>query len=146
VTKSRSNPAFDLLSNPFTLLDVTPEANARQVEEALADALDDQLASETQLQSARQVLLTSRLRLHAEVSYLLDLDPSAARAIIDSLGSGMSIRFHYCPRIYAEADLTRPFGEVCSAPIPLKKSAEVVCPWIFGSPLESDSAGRGCWK
>ena len=54
-------------------------AGAREIEDAFADALSDEVASEADLQRARQILLTPRLRLEAEVSYLLDVDLSPSR-------------------------------------------------------------------
>ena len=53
----RSSPAFDLLSNPFSLLRVRMTADAREIEAAFGDALSDEVAPEADLQRARQVLL-----------------------------------------------------------------------------------------
>jgi peptidoglycan hydrolase-like protein with peptidoglycan-binding domain len=106
VTGPTQTAAFDLLSNPFARLGVGPDSSIRDVEDALEDALADEVAPEAELQKARQILLTPRLRLAAEVSYLLDVEPATVREVIDRVKSGLAAsdapgfanRLHALPR------------------------------------------------
>jgi len=107
MTGTTTPAAFDLLSNPFAILGVKMTADAREIEDAFGDAVADEVASEQDLQRARQVLLTPRIRLEAEVSYLLDVDPGTAQDVLSKLKSPslpsdaattLSARLHSLPR------------------------------------------------
>ncbi|WP_414475829.1 peptidoglycan-binding protein [Microvirga sp. M2] len=99
--------AFDLLSNPFALLGVKMTADAREIEDAFGDAVADEVAPEQDLQRARQVLMTPRIRLEAEVSYLLDVDLGTVQEVLRMLKSPglasdaaatLSTKLHSLPR------------------------------------------------
>jgi hypothetical protein len=99
--------AFDLLSNPFALLSVKMTADAREIEDAFGDAVADEVAPEQDLQRARQVLMTPRIRLEAEVSYLLDVDHGTVHEVLKTLKSSapardaaaaLSTKLHSLPR------------------------------------------------
>lgn len=107
MTGTATPSAFDLLSNPFALLDVKMTADAREIEDAFGDAVADEVAPEQDLQRARQVLMTPRIRLEAEVSYLLDVDPGTVQEVLRTLKSSgltpdaaaaLSTKLHSLPR------------------------------------------------
>ncbi len=84
-----SRPAnFDLLQNPFVVLGITPATSNEGVLEAFEDALADGIYSENELNDAKQLLLNPRLRLNAELSFLLDTPIETARGIYDRLRQG----------------------------------------------------------
>ncbi len=64
--------SFDLLANPFSILDIEPTASFEAVADAFDDALADRTASESELATAREALITPRQRTVAELSFLLD--------------------------------------------------------------------------
>jgi peptidoglycan hydrolase-like protein with peptidoglycan-binding domain len=107
MTGSVTSSAFDLLSNPFALLGVKMTADAREIEDAFGDAVADEVAPEQDLQRARQVLMTPRIRLEAEVSFLLDVDPGTVQEVLKTLKSSvlapdaeaaLSTKLHSLPR------------------------------------------------
>jgi tetratricopeptide (TPR) repeat protein len=76
---------FNLLLNPFVLLDVSPTATAQDIKSAYEDATEDNVAAADILLRAQQTLLTPRLRIDAEVGGLLDVDEQKSRLIIAAL-------------------------------------------------------------
>ena len=76
---------FNLLLNPFVLLDVSPAATAQDIKNAYEDAIEDNVAPPEILLRARQTLLTPRMRIDAEVGGLLDVDEQKSRLIIAAL-------------------------------------------------------------
>jgi hypothetical protein len=81
---------FDLLSNPFVLLRVTPHSTAQEIKHAYEDALEEGIAPGDVLQRAQQSLLTPKLRIDAEVGGFLDVRPELASHIIAKLKAGTS--------------------------------------------------------
>src|SRR5687767_6464699 len=107
MTGTATPSAFDLLSNPFALVGVKMTADAREIEDAFGDAVADEVAPEQDLQRARQVLMTPRIRLEAEVSYLLDVDSGTVQEVLRTLKSSrltldaaaaLSTKLHSLPR------------------------------------------------
>jgi uncharacterized membrane protein (UPF0127 family)/tetratricopeptide (TPR) repeat protein len=79
---------FNLLENPFVVLGVSLTATAQDVKHAYEDALEDGLENEDVLLRAQQTLLTPRLRIDAEVSGFLDIDPGLASSIVAAIRAG----------------------------------------------------------
>jgi hypothetical protein len=80
---------FDLLSNPFILLRVTPYSTAQEIKHGYEDALEEGIASADVLQRAQQSLLTPKLRIDAEVGGFLDVRPEVASHVIGKLEAGV---------------------------------------------------------
>jgi len=80
--------AFNLLANPFVLLGLQSNATAQDVKDACEDAIEDGIASEEDVRRAQQILLTPKLRLHAEISGLLDVELGLASQIVTELKRG----------------------------------------------------------
>ena len=99
--------SFDLFRNPFVLLGLDLSASARQVAEAFEDAVADGHASESELVTARQAVLTPLPRLKAEVGALADTPSSEWRSIFTALKSSQ-----------ASSSLRRAFAKVA----PLSRS------------------------
>ncbi|MGO4389072.1 peptidoglycan-binding protein [Microvirga sp. 2YAF29] len=107
MTGSVTPSTFDLLSNAFALLGVKMTADTREIEDAFGDAVADEVAPEQDLQRARQILMTPRIRLEAEVSYLLDVDHGTVQEVLKTLKSfgltrdaaaALSTKLHSLPR------------------------------------------------
>lgn len=77
--------AFDLTQNPFNLLGTSIRATREQLVEAHEVALTDGRAEEADLVRARQLVLTPRTRIDAELSWLPGSSPSQAREILSKL-------------------------------------------------------------
>lgn len=66
---------FDLLSNPFVVLRISPTASKEDVAVAFDEAMAEGRASDESLREARRQLLAPKLRLAATVDFLVDADP-----------------------------------------------------------------------
>jgi tetratricopeptide (TPR) repeat protein len=84
-TSARAGGRFNLLLNPFVLLNVEPNATAQTIKQAAEDALEDGNEPADVIQRAQQILLTPRLRVDAEVAGFLDVAPELAKHIISEL-------------------------------------------------------------
>jgi len=82
--------SFDLLRNPFVLLGLDLAASAKRVSDAFEDAVADGHASELELVTARQAILTPTSRLKAEVGALADTPSSEWRSILTALRSSQT--------------------------------------------------------
>jgi hypothetical protein len=82
--------SFSLLSNPFILLGISPNATPQNIKNAYEDAVEDGIANVEVLRRAQQELLTPRLRIHAEVGGLVDVAPDLASRLISWLQAGAS--------------------------------------------------------
>ena len=82
--------SFDLFRNPFVLLGLDLSASARRVADAFEDAVADGHASESELVTARQAILTPLSRLKAEVGALADTPSSEWRSILTALKSSQT--------------------------------------------------------
>ncbi len=78
---------FDLLSNPFVLLSVSPSTPKAELAEALDDKLAEDGTDEQALRDALRVLLVPNQRLRAELSYLLDTPKRTSELTIDRLAA-----------------------------------------------------------
>ena len=77
---------FELVKNPFVVLGVNPRSTKADIHEAVEDALLDaeNIDAERCLEIARQTLIAPNERLHAELSYLLEMRPAEARKAVAS--------------------------------------------------------------
>ena len=82
---------FNILTNPFVLLGLSPTAKPAAIKEAYEDAVEDGVEDADVLQRAQQTLLTPRLRIEAEVGGFLDVDPGLAAQIVSDIRSGTPI-------------------------------------------------------
>jgi tetratricopeptide (TPR) repeat protein len=82
---------FNILTNPFVLLGLSPTAKPAAIKEAYEDAVEDGVEDAHVLQRAQQTLLTPRLRIEAEVGGFLDVDPGLAAQIVSDIRSGTPI-------------------------------------------------------
>jgi peptidoglycan hydrolase-like protein with peptidoglycan-binding domain len=82
---NNSASTFDLLSQPFYLLGVSPAAKIEELSEALEDRLSEGQASQSDLLSARQIAANPKKRLKAELASLLDTPEGAANEVIQRL-------------------------------------------------------------
>lgn len=76
---------FDLRTNPFAVLGLTPRDGPDAIARAVEARLADPVADEHRLRQAQQNLMAPRRRLQAEMAWLLDLAPSHAQAILAAL-------------------------------------------------------------
>ncbi len=76
---------FDLTQNPFAILGVSPRSGTTEIADAKADRLFDSEYDEAALEVAHSELIVERKRLFHEVSWLADLAPNRARAIVAEL-------------------------------------------------------------
>jgi tetratricopeptide (TPR) repeat protein len=83
---------FNILKNPFVLLGLPPTAKPVAIKEAYEDAIEDEVDDADLLMRAQQTLLTPKLRIEAEVSGFLDVDPGLATQIVSDIRSGTQIR------------------------------------------------------
>ena len=77
--------SFNLLENPFVLLNISPTASNAAIVEAFEDAIADESSPEPVLNTAKQSLLDPKFRIHAELSFLLDTPFEKASAAIAML-------------------------------------------------------------
>ena len=82
---------FDLLSNPFAVLGITPRDDASAITIAYEDALDEAKLDEHELLSAQQSLMASRPRLAAELSWLTGVAPRVAANICSKIAGQIPI-------------------------------------------------------
>jgi tetratricopeptide (TPR) repeat protein len=82
---------FNILTNPFVLLGLSPTAKPAAIKEAYEDAVEDGVEDADLLRRAQQTLLTPRLRIEAEVGGFLDVDPGLAAQIVSDIRSGTPI-------------------------------------------------------
>jgi hypothetical protein len=73
---------FLVTSNPFFILVVTPRDNLAAIEEAYEDAVVENPDQETALLQIKQNLLSPKARLAAELSWVSELDPKRAEALL----------------------------------------------------------------
>jgi peptidoglycan hydrolase-like protein with peptidoglycan-binding domain len=81
---------FDLLTNPFSILDVDPTASLEQVAKAF-DAAATGHALESELIAARWALTDSRQRTLAELSFLLDTPAHEVKPLLAALKADTSL-------------------------------------------------------
>src|SRR6266404_3694998 len=77
--------SFDLLKNPLFLLGLEPTASLEKIADAYEDAVADQVASESEITTAREALVNPRQRLAVELSFLFDTPPSQVKVICAAL-------------------------------------------------------------
>jgi hypothetical protein len=82
---------FDLLSNPFAVLGITPRDDASAITIAYEDALDEAKLDEHELLSAQQSLMASRPRLAAELGWLTGAAPKVAADICSKIAGQIPI-------------------------------------------------------
>ncbi len=75
----------DITQNAFHLLNLSIRASRKEVAEAYHEAIADSRAGEDVLARARRVVLVSRTRLEAELSWFLAISPSQAQDILSKL-------------------------------------------------------------
>lgn len=68
--------SFELLRNPFLLLRIRPTTPLEEISNAVEDAISDAVNPEAIIYAARDTLLNPRLRLAAELSFILDTPPA----------------------------------------------------------------------
>jgi hypothetical protein len=76
---------FDLTTNPFAVLGLTPRDNADAIARAVEALLADPAADEGRVRRAQQNLMAPRPRLQAELAWLIGVAPSRAQAILGAL-------------------------------------------------------------
>jgi len=76
---------FDLTSNPFAILRVSPRDDRDAILAAYEDAVTEGRPDERKLLEAQHALMASKPRLHAELSWLLDVAPARVNSILNSL-------------------------------------------------------------
>jgi tetratricopeptide (TPR) repeat protein len=74
---------FDLRTSPFYLLGVSPRDNREIIAQATETALAEGTLDEAVATRAQQILMSPRLRLGAELSWLLGLAPNRVRHLIE---------------------------------------------------------------
>src|SRR5262245_37713576 len=79
---------FGLLLNPFTLLGLPLTATAQDINRAYEEIVETNAIAIDLLQRCRQILLTPRLRIDAELGGLLDIAPALAAQITGKLKAG----------------------------------------------------------
>jgi hypothetical protein len=82
---ARRPSSFDLLENAFVVLGITPATSNENALQAYEDRLAEPGSSESRLNDAKQSILNPRLRLSAELSYLLDTPDGVARDTYDRI-------------------------------------------------------------
>jgi tetratricopeptide (TPR) repeat protein len=83
---------FNILKNPFVVLNLPPTAKPAAIKEAYEDAVEDGTVDANVLMRAQQTLLTPRLRTEAEVGGFLDVNPSLAAEIVSDIRCGIALR------------------------------------------------------
>jgi hypothetical protein len=76
---------FDLRASPFYLLGVSPRDNRAIVAQAAETAMAEGTLDEAVATRAQQILMSPRLRLGAELSWLAGLAPNRVRQLIESI-------------------------------------------------------------
>ncbi|WP_315715374.1 MULTISPECIES: peptidoglycan-binding domain-containing protein [unclassified Bradyrhizobium] len=95
---------FQLLANPFFVLQVDPTTPLDRISEAVEDALADGEVPESAIMAAREALINPRQRTGAELSYLIDSPSSHIPRLVTALNeSGPSA-------ILKEANRTAPLS------------------------------------
>jgi hypothetical protein len=82
---------FNILKNPFVVLNLSPNARPTTIKEAYEDAVEDGADDAHVLMRAQQTLLTPRLRTEPEVGGFLDVHPDLAAEIVSDIRSGAPI-------------------------------------------------------
>jgi hypothetical protein len=78
--------AFDLRTNPFAVLGVSPRDGRDAITRALEQRLGDPEIDEDFLHQAQRSLMAPRPRLQAEATWLIGLAPSRVQVILAALG------------------------------------------------------------
>jgi hypothetical protein len=76
---------FDLRTSPFYLLGVSPRDNRAIVAQAMETAIAEGALDEAIATRAQQILMSPRLRLGAELSWLTGLAPNRVKQLIESI-------------------------------------------------------------
>ena len=74
---------FDLRTSPFYLLGVSPRDNRAIIAQATETAIAEGMLDESVATRAQQILMSPRLRLGAELGWLVALAPNRVRQIIE---------------------------------------------------------------
>jgi tetratricopeptide (TPR) repeat protein len=82
---------FNILKNPFVVLNLPPNAKPTTIKEAYEDAVEDGADDGDVLMRVQQTLLTPRLRTEPEVGGFLDVHPGIAAEIVSDIRSGVPI-------------------------------------------------------
>jgi hypothetical protein len=77
--------AFSLAENPFVVLPVSPRSTRAQVDAAYAARVTAHAAGEKDYLAARQSLISPEGRLAAEVSWLIDIEPTDAMPLMTAM-------------------------------------------------------------
>jgi hypothetical protein len=80
---------FDLRTSPFYLLGVSPRDDGSTIEDAKETAISDGRLSETEALRQQQLLMAPRLRLGAELAWLLGVAPNRARKLIEVVSTSV---------------------------------------------------------
>jgi hypothetical protein len=88
--KYAGRTSFDLLHNPFILLNIQPSVSNSDLLEKIDDSISDYPDLEEEFTSSKQILLNPRLRIDAELSALIDTPPGERNSIIAKLRGGLS--------------------------------------------------------
>jgi hypothetical protein len=75
---------FDLRTSPFYLLGVSPRDNRAIIAQATETAISEGTLDETVATRAQQILMSPRLRLGAELSWLPGLAPNRVKQLIEA--------------------------------------------------------------
>jgi hypothetical protein len=76
---------FDLRTSPFYLLGISPRDNRAIVAQATETAIAEGTLDEAVATRSQQILMSPRLRLGAEMSWLTGLAPNRVRQLIESV-------------------------------------------------------------
>ena len=76
---------FDLRTSPFYLLGVSPRDNRAIIAQATETAIAEGMLDESVATRAQQILMSPRLRLGAELGWLVGLAPNRVRQIIENI-------------------------------------------------------------
>lgn len=82
---------FSLFSNPFHIIRANYQSNLSDISDLVEDAIFDGDHDESTLSNAKQSLVTPRLRLFAEVSYLPELSNKQKDIYLEKLANGNTI-------------------------------------------------------
>lgn len=88
---SDSGRTFDVLANPFVILNAPLDASKEDVVAAFDDGLADNIADEASLREARKQLLAPKLRLQATVELLPDATHPQRDQAINALRQGLPL-------------------------------------------------------
>jgi tetratricopeptide (TPR) repeat protein len=159
---------FNILKNPFVVLNLPPNAKPTTIKEAYEDAVEDGADDADVLMRAQQALLTPRLRTEPEVGGFLDVQPVIAAEIVSDIRSGVPIeeigarleKLHSLPRsnVIAHYGSARPLdldglrgliaaqtavapGAVCDAINDVRRRS----PWVASTGRPSERRFPSCW-